>query len=167
MSRFANSNFLPSGSYPTGGPVHSGINVNNHFSFASEKPVTQLGLELTPEFEPAVPTIVFTYNFGVYRQFTQKCGIPDHGAAGSRILFAGNRGSSPLKNLNIAYGRGWFRHVAFVCIDPRRYNPAVASEEETWFDLERLRGEGYFERAFYYPDPLNVVPCVQDTGREW
>ena len=155
------------GNYAIGGPIHSGINVNNHFSFASEKPVTQPGLELTPEFEPAVPTIVFTYNFSIYRQFTRQCRIPDDKATGPRILFAGNRGSSPLKGIDFAYGNNWFRHVAFVSIDPRRYNPSVASEEETWFDLERLRGEGRFERAFYYKDPLNVVPCVPDTGREW
>lgn len=124
------------------------------------------GILVRPSRHPVTPTIVFARDYRKFAEFCYACRV---NANSSSVVFASANENSP-------FSRGAFtsslystdtlwKHVAFVEIDPESYYSTRG--DNAWHDLERMRRNNQFTRAFYYPDIRRVKPNVTDEGRPW
>lgn len=123
------------------------------------------GLELTPDREPATPTLVFCLSARDYQVFINSCEIRN-GVRNKRVkMITENSGSEALRGIPQSWA-----HVAFIGIDPREYLPPSDSYYRSpWYELDRLRQRRHFRRAFYYPEwyPSSIIPNIMEGEREW
>lgn len=122
----------------------------------------QPGLELLPDYNPAVATIVYGRNFADVSLFLRSCHV--NGAERNKriIVLVPSYGEDRLKGLGACWA-----HVAFIGIDPRQYQ--FTGMHDAWGTLDRLRSYGQFRRAFYYPDwaPDYIIPNIMEGERDW
>lgn len=134
--------------------------------FPADRRESREGILVRPDRNPVTPTIVFARDYRKFAEFCYACRV---NANSSSVIFAGAGENSP-------FSRGTFtsplhpadklwKHVAFVEIDPESHY--CVRTDNAWHDLERMRRNNQFTRAFYYPDIRRVKPNVTDEGRPW
>lgn len=130
------------------------------------KILRQPGLELTPDYEVATPTLVYCLSMSDYQTFVHACSIR-HGVRNQRVRFISDASND--KNILRGMPASW-AHIAFLGIDPRTHSGgAIGGSGGAWWEIDRLRLKRQFRRAFLYPEwaPAYIIPNIMEGERDW
>jgi hypothetical protein len=126
----------------------------------------KLGLELLPDREIATPTLVYCINIKAFQTFVNACQVKN-GVRNNRVKFLWDNSDRDILRRDAPAS---FAHIAFVGVDPREHHRTQTYEcSGVWWEIERLRQNNQFRRAFYYPEwsPGHVIPNIMEGEREW
>lgn len=118
--------------------------------------------------DPLEPTIVFCAGEREFMLFCERCKVSRDSAnvkwaspGGLTPFFPG--GARDVSGFKTALRELPWKHVAFVGINPVSFY--AAGPGSAWTDLEEMRRNKQFTRAFYYDTCMTVEPDVRDDER--